>query len=125
MQAVIPNQKLVAHLAKNLFISPEVLNQSLWQGVQVQVATDFNIVISRNFNASPLHVLDEFYRNFLGQFHNIAIDLANYRIRLFNQISEFEIDGVELVISDHSAKLFKLSTVHGTNKSVLIQSYNY
>lgn len=123
MQIIIPNPKLIECLAANTFQDVDSLTHTLWHGVQIVIATDFQNSVARRFSGEHLIVCNEFFRNFLGQFHEVGIDYLSHRIRLFNVVGTDGIDGVELQLHDHKADLIKLSSVYGTQVSTVVKTW--
>lgn len=120
MNPIQVRQRFVAALATDHFTTLEDMQRIVKIGTLAYAADRFYDLVGRTLGISALNILDEFYRNFLGSYIEVAEDTAdgNYSLRFFRskESSPKEIEGVQISfvydggLRRYRARVYKVRT---------------
>lgn len=116
------NPLLVNYLNSEIVATPLDLSRIVKYGVQLVHANNFQNFVAVSLGADCVHILTEFYRNYLGKYDYICVSKSPAQIRFCNQIGDAH-EGRELRFLESRVQLFQLAATFNVTTFKLVKEW--
>lgn len=119
------NSRVLGFLHAELLTNQADIDRIAKYGLILVRSSDFLDQVAIKFGSEAVFTLNEFYRNFLGQFNLVCIEYHqhSYAIRFCNQVEDGGQDGVEMLFTAGKCLLRRLAASFGTTTFTLVKEY--